>query len=231
MALEWYWWVIIGVSVLVVGVVLYMLLAGGDEEAAEEKMEAKPEQLFDLSDDKVVAALQKDGVTLMTGETARAVGSIPAGSGVQIFFSEACDDIMDTATLEDAAEWFAKLSEKPAETKEGDEKAEEKEEKRLRQDAEDAAEGEAEEGEELEYVGLSMKGTKAGKCTFQMALAAEWEADWEEPKTYPEEATVVEFGIEVTKEKWVAPEAEEGDKKEEKKEDAEEGEKEVEKEE
>jgi hypothetical protein len=53
MALEWYWWVIIGVSVVAVGATAYILLKSDDEEkksVAEEEMDYRMWDLRDKAD-------------------------------------------------------------------------------------------------------------------------------------------------------------------------------------
>ena len=83
MALEWYWWVIIGVSVAVVGVVLYMVLFTEEEMAGEEAVEESGvdivisstnqpmcECIVDLNDTKVLAALKEEGMIASIGSVA-----------------------------------------------------------------------------------------------------------------------------------------------------------------
>ena len=60
--------IVIIASVLVVGVILYLVLAGGDEEQAEEMM-GEMEATVDLNDPKVLKALTEDGAQLTVGQT------------------------------------------------------------------------------------------------------------------------------------------------------------------
>ena len=59
--------IVIIASVLVVGVILYLVLAGGDEEQAEEMM-GEMEATVDLNDPKVLKALTEDGAQLTVGQ-------------------------------------------------------------------------------------------------------------------------------------------------------------------
>ena len=59
--------IVIIASVLVVGVILYLVLAGGDEEQAEEMM-GEMEDTVDLNDPKVLKALTEDGAQLTVGQ-------------------------------------------------------------------------------------------------------------------------------------------------------------------
>lgn len=63
-------WVLIVIiaSILVVGVILYLVLAGGDEEVAEEQ-KGEMEDTVDLNDPKVLKAVTEDGAQLTVGQT------------------------------------------------------------------------------------------------------------------------------------------------------------------
>ena len=65
--MEWYWWVIIGVSVAVVGVVLYMVLFAEEEMAGEEAAEESGVDIVNLNDKKVLAALKEEGMIASIG--------------------------------------------------------------------------------------------------------------------------------------------------------------------
>merc|ERR1719223_1423599 len=81
---------------------------------------------------------------------------------------------------------------KDGEKKDGDEK---EDEKKLRQDAkdEDAKDEDAKDEDDKTYMAIT--GKKEGECKFQMVWAESWDSDWEEPKTWPEDAKVIEFGV------------------------------------
>ena len=68
--MEWWLWLIIIGSIILVGVILYMVLAGDEEEAVEEEKVAEMEDVLDLTDKKVLAGLAENGFQLTVGETA-----------------------------------------------------------------------------------------------------------------------------------------------------------------
>ena len=68
--MEWWLWLIIIGSIILVGVILYMVLAGDEEEAVEEEKVAEMEDVLDLTDRKVLKGLAENGFQLTVGETA-----------------------------------------------------------------------------------------------------------------------------------------------------------------
>ena len=59
--MEWWLWLIIIGSIILVGVILYMVLAGDEEEAVEEEKVAEMEDVLDLTDRKVLKGLAENG--------------------------------------------------------------------------------------------------------------------------------------------------------------------------
>ena len=55
--MEWYWWVIIIVSVATVGLVLFMVLTAEEDQKAEEQLEDDGVDITNLSDEKVYKEL------------------------------------------------------------------------------------------------------------------------------------------------------------------------------
>ena len=206
--MEWYWWVIIGVSVLVVAVILFMLLSGGEEEVAAE--EAAEVEITDLNDPKVLKALTADGLTTQVGAVTNLMISDDGAKGFSwIINEEGCEGVIDIAILEGKP---GAEAEEPAE-EETEEK--ESEEKRLRDGHEDGEKkGDEKKGEEKAAekptTYMSVTGAKEGECTFQMAWAESWDADWSDETTFPEDVKVISFGVTV--------EAAEGEEKEDAKE-------------
>ena len=79
MALEWYWWVVIGVSIVAVGATVYLVLDSSSEEdslktADEKESEELGLQVWDLSENATFKTITEKGVTI-------------AGKGGQEFFS------------------------------------------------------------------------------------------------------------------------------------------------
>ena len=212
--MEWYWWVIIGVSVLVVAVVLFMLLSGGEEEEAAE--EAAEVQITDLNDPKVLKALTEDGLTTQVGVVTNLMISDDGAKGFSwVINEEGCKDVIDIKVLDGKP---GAKKEEPAEKEEkADEKAEEGDKKELRDGHEEK--GDAKEGDKKEEAAekpttyMSVTGAGEGECTFQMAWAESWDADWAEEKTWPEDVKVVQFAVTV---EAAEGEKKEGDEKEEK---------------
>ena len=209
--MEWYWWVIIGVSVLVVAVVLYMLLAGGEEEAAAE--EAAEVQITDLNDPKVLKALTEDGLTTQVGVVTNLMISDDGAKGFSwIINEEGCAKVIDIKVL-DGKPGAEKAEEKEEKSEEKDEKADEKKELRDGHEGEkegdEKKEGDKEEAAEKPTTYMSVTGAGEGECTFQMAWAESWDADWAEEKTWPEDVKVIQFAVTV--------EAAEGEEKKEEK--------------
>merc|ERR550539_1369527 len=212
MALEGYWWVIIGVSVLVVGVVLYMVLFGGEEEAAAEEA-VEEVAITDLNDPKILKALTEDGFTTQVGVVTNLMISDDGAKGFSwVINEEGCAKVIDIAVLDGKP---GAKAEEPAEEKE--EKSEEKadEKKELRDGHEGEKEGDEEEAAEKPTTYMSVTGAGEGECTFQMAWAESWDADWAEEKTWPEDVKVVQFAVTVEAAKDAK--AEEGDEKAEEK--------------
>ena len=195
--MEWYWWVIIGVSVLVVAVILFMLLAGGEEEAAEENAAAMHDTL-DLNDAKVLKALAEDGLVAVVGETQFMQVGDHGKKGFSWILNEDCEDVLTVEILEGPPlkEEKAAEEEEPAE----EEEAEEKDEKKLRDG----------DGEEMDQIYMSATGAKAGNCTFAMAYAEAWDGN---VTAIEEDDHLITFNVTVSeapeKEEAAAEEAEE----------------------
>uniref|UniRef100_A0A7S3I6V3 Uncharacterized protein n=3 Tax=Choreotrichia TaxID=141411 RepID=A0A7S3I6V3_9SPIT len=204
MALDWYWWVVIGVGAVIVLYVLYTLLFGGsDEEVAEEQMEKKEHIMVDLDDAKVLSALEKDGLKVGMAMPTHLMVSEDGEKGFSWILNEDsdCSKILDIEVLDGPP--------KMDEAKEGDEKKDEDkdekkdEEKKLRQDDEkkdDDKEDDAEKKDETPKTYMALTGKKEGTCTFQMAYAESWDYDWEDKETWPEATKVIQFDITVAKE-------------------------------
>ena len=201
-------WVLIVIiaSVLVVGVILYLVLAGGDEEE-QVAVEETAVEITNL--DKALAGLEKDGLEMTVGQSAFLSISDDGAKGFAWAINEAgCADVVEVKVLPGKPGPKEEGEEKPAE-KEGDEKKDEKKELRDGHEGEKEAKKEGDDKEELPVTYMEATAVGEGKCTFQMAWSDDAEAiDWEEEKTWPEK--VVAFDITVA--------AGEGEKKEEKKE-------------
>ena len=206
-------WVLILIiaSVILVGVILYMVLAGGEEEAAEEEKVAEMEEVLDLTDKEVLKGLAKDGFKLTVGETAYwSVSEAQKKEGYSWIFNEDCDGLMSVDILEGPPmkEAAAEGEEKEAEKEEG---AEEKEEKRLRDGHSKPSEEDKKKAQERAEAGetiyLAVTGAKAGSCTFAGVYNESW--DWTVDRDeQAEDATFVTFDL------TVAEAAEEGAKEE-----------------
>ena len=205
--MEWWLWLIIIGSVILVGVILYMLLAGDEEEAVEEEKVAEMEDVLDLTDAEVLKGLAKDGFQLTVGKTVYwSVSEAEAVKGYSWIFNEDCDGLMSVDILEGPPmkEEAAEGDEKEAEKEEG---AEEKEEKRLRDghskpSDEDKARAK-ERADAGETIYLAVTGAKAGSCVFAGVYNESW--DWTiDRDEQAEDATFVTFDL------TVAEAAEEG---------------------
>ena len=196
--MEWYWWVIIGVSVLVVAVVIIMLMSGDEEEAAEEKV-AEQHDTIDLNDPKVLKALSADGASVAVGETVYFQVGHAGEKGFSWIVNEDCDGILAVETL-DGPPLKEEKAEEGDEKKdeEAEEKDEKKDEKKLRQDKDEEKDEKAEEGDEkkeLDQIYMSATGEKAGNCTFAMTYAESWDGDL---KSLEDDAKVISFDVAVT---------------------------------
>ena len=195
--MEWYWWVIIGVSVLVVGVILFMLLAGGEEEAAEEKSVPPPPKIVDLDDADALAALTEKHLDVYVGHATTLTVKDEKKEGFEWILHEesGCDKVLKIEKADGPPK-------KEGGDKKGDGKKPEggdgkKEEKRLR-DGHEGEEEEAGEGSDAHWWNLT--GESEGECKFAMAYA-DGEVDWEEPA---EDLRVISFDVKVSE--WSAPE-------------------------
>jgi hypothetical protein len=182
-------------------------------------------KIVDLDDKKVLAALEKDGLMVHMGHPSHLSISGDDQKGYSWIINEdSCAKIADVEVL-DGRPMMRKGGKKDGEKKDGEKKDgdEKEDEKKLRQDdkkddekkSDDKKDDDAEDEDDKTYMAIT--GKKEGECKFQMVWAESWDSDWEEPKTWPEDAKVVEFGVmvmaaEKDEEKKDEKKDEEGDK-------------------
>merc|ERR1719468_1459202 len=164
-------------------------------------MEVEELKIIDLDDKDTLAKLSKSGLTVAIGApTYMSISGDDQKGYSWIINEDACAKIADVEVLDGRP---------TAEKKEGDDKdkdsedkdEEKKDEKKLRQDDEkddekksdDKKDDDAADEDNKTY--MSMTGKKEGECKFQMVWAESWDSDWEEPKTWPEDAKVVELDV------------------------------------
>ena len=170
MALEWYWWVVIGVSVVAVGATIYLVLDSSSEEESlqtkDEEMDELGWQVWDLSDAATRKAITKEGVAIdARGDLEYFSVSENLTTGYEwIIDPKGCSkQIIKVETSYDA----------PAQLEESEEPIM-------------GAPG-------TKYI--TFTGVEPGKCTFRMAYARQWEFDWEDEATKANADQIIEIPV------------------------------------
>ena len=169
----WYWFVIAGVAVLVIGGTIYVLTRGGDEEEAAAIEEGKPET-------RSLAEIGKDGISLAVDGSESFWVDDSTPDGYAWIHQTTCEE--DVATIEEKVE-EAEAAEK--DEAEGEDEAEGAKSLQADKDAddEDAEEEEAAPAEPAAKRWFTVTGAGAGDCELHIALATE-DFDWADEDTH-----------------------------------------------
>ena len=170
--MEWYWWVIIIVSVATVGLVLFMVLTAEEDQKPEELVEDDGVDIIDLSDKKVYEEIQGGFLPVIVGSFTY-ISAANTGGDDAIWHTnlDNCGKLMEyvmaeerpTAETNDA--WNGDKAEEKDEKDPAIEKVD-KDEKRLRD-----GHGSEEATDDSNTTYWFLKGLKSGQCTLQLAHA------------------------------------------------------------
>ena len=198
MALEWYWWVVIGVSVVAVGATAYIILSSRDDEeasVAEEELEHPGPRMWDLRDEADRKQIEDRGVRVPEGRrewiTAQAADEETGWEWI-IDPSGCSGKIAKFSQSSEAPDWMngerdGEMPPPPPPRPKKQAKEEEEEDLPEEIDAEEVSDS----------VYFEILGVKAGECTFRMAYAPSDTFDWETGVSEDDEYDVVEIPIEV----------------------------------
>ena len=172
----WYWFVIAGVAVLVIGGTIFVLTRGGDEEEAAAAEEGKPET-------RSLTEIGKDGIKLAVDGSESFWVDDSTPDGYSWIHQTTCEE--DVATIEEKVE--AAKDDKAKDEAEGDDDAEGA--KSLQADKDEDADKEDADKEEAAAPAepankrwFTVTGVGAGDCELHIALATE-DFDWADEDT------------------------------------------------
>ena len=196
----WYWFVIAGVAVLVIGGTIFVLTRGGDEEEAAAAEDGKPET-------RSLAEIGKDGIKLAVDGSESFWVDDSTPDGFSWIHQTTCDK--DVATIEEKVE-SAKDDKKKDEAEGDDDKEGAKSLQADKDDDKEDKDADKEEAAPKEPASkrwFTVTGVGAGDCELHIALATE-DFDWEDEDTQEDNMKeLVKIDITISK----------GDEKEEKK--------------
>jgi len=196
MALEWYWWVVIGVSVVAVGATVYILLKSDDEEQKAVAEETENYRMWDLSDEKDRADLESKGLEVAVGGMEWISVSDPTEGWDWIIDPSGCNaKIAKLSTVSEAPEWYGADADAEEEEPEEEEAPAPAPKKQAAEEEDLPEEFDADAPSETVFIDVT--GVKVGKCTLRMAYAPMDTFDWEEGVPEGEEYDVAKIPITV----------------------------------